>query len=57
MFRDHPLYSAFLQGYGEYVRGEVVNSIVRFKMLVSIHDTSLANQHYYSMLLGRGGGM
>ena len=59
MLRGHPLFSAFLQEYGEYAKGEGVNPVVCLKILVLatvlVHETSLAYQHFYSTLLGRGG--
>ena len=57
IFRDHPFFSAFLQEYREYAKGEGVNLVVCFQKLilatVPVHETSLADQHFYSMHLGR----
>ena len=60
-FRDHPLFSAFLQEYREYARGRGKSSSMLSKMLVLatvlVHEASSANQHFYSMPLGEGGDM
>ena len=49
--RDHALFSAFSQ---EYTRGGGKSSCMFSKMLVlasvPVHETSLVNQHFYSML-------
>ena len=60
--RDHPLFSAFLQQYREYARGGDKSSCMLSKMLlvlaiVPVHETSLADQHFYSTLLGRREGV
>ena len=60
--RDHPLFSAFSQEYRGYARGGGgKSSCMLLKMLVlatvPVHETSLANQHFYSTLLGRREGV
>ena len=60
ILRDHPLFSAFRKST-ESKLGEGINPIVHLKMLViatvSVHEISLANQQFYSTLLGRREGV
>ena len=65
LLRDHPLFSAFSQEYREYTRGRGKSSCTLSKMLVlatvTVHETSLANQHFSTFLWyafgEEGGGM
>ena len=59
--RDHPLLSAFCRGT-ESTLGGGINPVVHFQKLlvlatVSVHETSLANQHFYSTHLRRKEGV
>ena len=55
LLRDHPSFSAFSQEYREYARGEAGKSSCTLLKNVglSYYTCSLANQHFYSTLLGR----
>ena len=60
ILRDHPLFLTIFTRV-QRVRcswGEGVNPVVHLVFAtVLVHEISLANQHFYSMLVGRGRGM